>query len=447
MNVLEHTRPTGDEFDECLAAVQDLSPEGFAALVAELLDTYFPTARPNQHPPAGDWLVWLILAGRGFGKTRTGAEWVADHALTNAGSRWAIVAATFADGRDTCIEGESGLLAVLRRRRPTHDWARAWNRSWGELTLPNQSRIKLFSADEPDRLRGPQHHGAWCDELAAWRYPEAWDQLQFGLRLGDRPRTVVTTTPKPVRLIRDLLERDSTVVVRGSTFDNADNLAPAALDELRRRYEGTRLGRQELYAELLLDTPGALWTLSSFDRPGFRVPDVPDDLERVVVAIDPAVTSGDTSDESGIVVAGRRGDQAFVLEDCSLRADPATVARTAVRAFHELAADRLVVEANNGGDWLPALIRTVDPNVPIDTVHATRGKALRAQPVAGLYEQGRVHHVGVLAGLEDQMTTWSPDAGMRSPDRLDALVWALTALHPELSGGRRRRSIVVPEAA
>lgn len=425
-----------------LEEIRGLSDEAYAVLVAELLDAYFPTARPAQQPPDGDWLVWLILAGRGFGKSRTGAEWVADQALMVDGSRWAIVAATFADGRDTCIEGESGLLAVLRRRRPGHDWGRAWNRSLGELTLPNRSKVKLFSADEPDRLRGPQHHGAWCDELAAWRYPEAWDQLQFGLRLGDRPRTVVTTTPKPVRLVRDLLGRDTTAVVRGSTFDNAENLAPAALEELRRRYEGTRLGRQELYAELLLDTPGALWSIAGFDRPGFRVDTAPD-LERVVVAVDPAVTSGEGSDESGIVVAGRTSDRAFVLEDCSLRADPTSVARAAVDAYHDLQADRIVVEANNGGDWLPALIRTVDPAVVVETVTATRGKALRAQPVAGLYEQGRVHHVGHLPELEEQMTTWAPDAGMRSPDRLDALVWALTALHPELGRGPGRRRQIV----
>lgn len=430
---------------DTLAEVQGLSDEAFQALYVELLDRYFPTARPSQEPPTMAWLVWLILAGRGFGKTRTGAEWVADQALAEAGSRWAIVAATYADGRDTCIEGESGLLAVLRRRRPTHDWGRAWNRSLGELTLPNRSKVKLFSADEPDRLRGPQHHGAWCDELAAWRYPEAWDQLQFGLRLGTLPRTVVTTTPKPTKLVRSLLERDTTTATRGSTFDNADNLAPAALEELRRRYEGTRLGRQELYAELLTDTPGALWSIDGFDRPGFRVADFPD-LERLVVAIDPAVTSEETSDESGIVAAGRAGDATYVLEDASVRADPHTVAATAVRMYHDLQADRIVVEDNNGADWIPALIRTVDPTVKVDKVHASRGKALRAQPVAGLYEQGRVHHVGHLPDLEDQMCSWTPES-KSSPDRLDALVWAVTALHPELAGSRRRRSIVVPEAA
>lgn len=407
---------------------------------------WLATARPEQLPPmTTPFDVWLYLAGRGAGKTRSAAEWLAEKARRNRRTRWAIVAATYSDARDTCVEGDSGLLRVLAPEEVD-----TWNRSLGELILVNGARIKLFSADEPDRLRGPQHHGAWCDELASWRKPDAWDQLQFGLRLGQQPQTVVTTTPRPLRLIRDLVDRattgDGVVLRRGSTFDNADNLAPAALAELRRRYEGTRLGRQELYAELLLDVPGALWNVASFDATGFRLSDAPDDLERVVVAIDPAVSSTEHSDESGIVVAGRTRDRAYVLEDVSLRADPHTVASTAVRIFHELAADRIVVEANNGGDWLPALIATVDRDVKVDTVHATRGKALRAQPIAGLYEQGRVHHIGLLPALEEQMCSWTPES-KDSPDRLDAMVWALTALHPELAGGRRRRSVVVPEAA
>lgn len=405
---------------------------------------WLATARPEQMPPMREpFDVWLYLAGRGAGKTRAAAEWLAEQARRHPRTRWAIVAATYADARDTCVEGDSGLLAALAGD------VDVWNRSLGELVLRNGSRVKLFSADEPDRLRGPQHHGAWCDELAAWRHAETWDQLQFGLRLGARPQTVITTTPKPTPLLRDLVKRaeagDGVVVRRGSTFDNAANLAPAALEELRRRYEGTRLGRQELYAELLLDTPGALWSLDSFERVDFR--SSPVDLERVVVAIDPAVTSAETSDESGIVVAGRAGEHSWVLEDLSMRADPHAVAATAVQAYHDLAADRIVVEDNNGADWIPALIRTVDPTVRVDKVHASRGKALRAQPVAGLYEQGRVHHVGVLAQLEDQMCVWTPES-RTSPDRLDALVWALTSLHPELAGGRRgRRSVVLPEAA
>jgi phage terminase large subunit-like protein len=264
--------------------------------------------------------------------------------------------------------------------------------------------------------------------------------------LGHRPQVIVTTTPRPTPLVRTLVDRakagDGVVVRRGSTFDNADHLAPAALAELRRRYEGTRLGRQELYAELLVDTPGALWTPDSFTR----VDDFPD-LQRLVVAVDPAVTSNEDSDESGIVAAGRHRDHAYILEDLSLRSDPTTVARRVVDAYHDLAADRVAVEANNGGDWIPALINAIDPAVRVETVHATRGKQLRAQPVAGLYEQGRVQHVGQFPALEDQLCSWTPD-DKDSPDRLDALVWAVTALFPELAGrSGRRRSIVTPEAA
>ena len=223
------------------------------------------TARSNQLTPDGEWLVWLILAGRGFGKTRTGAEDVAWYGIMNPGSRIAVVAPTYADARDTCIEGDSGLQNVLPRQAIA-----AWNRSLGELLLTNGTRYKLFSADEPERLRGPQHHRAWCDEVAAWRYPEAWDQLLFGLRLGDDPRIVATTTPRPTPLIRTLVAAPTTHVTRGSTFDNAANLAPAAMAQLKAKYEGTRLGRQELYAEVLDDTPGALWTRAMIEKARFQ---------------------------------------------------------------------------------------------------------------------------------------------------------------------------------
>lgn len=406
-------------------------------------DRYFPQARPSQVPPAVAWIIWLILAGRGFGKTRTGAEWLADQALEQPGTRWAVVAPTFGDGRDICIEGESGLLAVLARRdrRPV-----TWNRSIGEMTLDNGSQIFLYSADKPDRLRGPQHHGAWCDELASWRYVDAWDQLRFGLRLGANPRTVVTGTPRPTKVIRDLVARDDVAVTRGSTFENEANLAPSTIEELRRRYEGTRLGRQELHAEILDDVEGALWTQASID--GTRVappvsdhPDDQPDYTDVVVAVDPAVTSGEDSDESGIVTAAAmvhghchwcgplaKNDRHFaVLEDISGRHGTNETTRLVVNAWAEMFADRVVVETNNGGDWIPNAIRAVDPTCVVDRVTATRGKQLRAQPVAALYEQGRVHHVGMFPELEDQCCTWTPDSA-DSPDRLDALVWALTAL-------------------
>jgi phage terminase large subunit-like protein len=382
-------------------------------------DRWLASARPEQLTPDGDWNVWLILAGRGWGKTRTGAEDLADYARSHPDTRLAVVAPTIADARDTCIEGESGLLAVLDR-----DHVETWNRSLGELRLTNGTRIKTFSADEPDRLRGPQHHRAWCDEVAAWRYPEAWDQLMFGLRLGEHPKVVATTTPKPVKLIRQLADRDDVRVTRGSTFDNAANLSSAAIAQLEARYVGTTLGRQELYGELLEQIPGALWTREMIERA--RVGDYPE-LRRIVVAVDPAVTSGDDSDETGIVVAGIAGDQLYVLADGTDRLPPEGWARRAIELRDEWGADRIVAEANNGGDLVASVLRAVDRNVPLKLVRASRGKRARAEPVSALYEQGRVHHVGGFDRLEDQLCTWTSDA-KESPDRLDALVWAATEL-------------------
>jgi phage terminase large subunit-like protein len=302
-----------------------------------------------------------------------------------------------------------------------------YNRSIGEIILKNGSRLKGFSADKPDRFRGPQHHGAWCDELAAYRYTDAWDQLQFGLRLGDKPRVIVTTTPRPVSLIRNLIKRDdgSVAITRGSTFDNAMNLAPSALADLKLRYEGTRLGRQELYGEVIDEVDGALWTLSLIDST--RVKEVPP-LMRIVVAIDPAVTSGEDSDETGIVVAGITSDgQYYVLEDLTMRSSPDKWARTAVEAYRRWSADRIIGETNNGGDMIESLLRQVDPTVSYRKVTATRGKILRAEPVASIYEQGRAHHAGSFQALEDQMCNYTPESDF-SPDRLDALVWAMTEL-------------------
>lgn len=380
-------------------------------------------ARPNQLAPEGDWLIWLILSGRGWGKTRTGAEWIAHKALSMPKTRWAIVARTFADARDTCAEGESGIVNVLHRYQALQNW----NRSMGEILLTNGSRIKLFSAEEPDRLRGPQHHGAWCDELAAWEDPDAWDQLQFGLRLGEHPQTVITTTPRPVALLKNLLNRETTYITRGNTFENAKNLAPAALMELQARYAGTRLGRQELEGELLEDIEGALWSRSWIENARITTAQLPP-LYRIIVAIDPAVTSGEDSDETGIVTAGASADGHFyVLEDSTLKATPDAWGRRAVQAFRDWKADRIVAEVNNGGDMVIMVIQQVDRNAPVTKVHASRGKRLRAEPISALYEQGRVHHVGAFTKLEDQMVSWTPESN-DSPDRLDALVWALTEL-------------------
>jgi phage terminase large subunit-like protein len=343
----------------------------------------------------------------------------------NPNTRWAIVAPTFSDARDTCAEGPSGIVTVLREYETLKDY----NRSMGEIILTNKSRIKLFSAEEPDRLRGPNFHGGWFDELAA-QNPEAWDQYKFALRLGEHPQTVITTTPRPTKIIKSLLGRDDTVVVRGSTFDNAANLSPSALAELRLRYEGTRLGRQELYGEVIDDVEGALWSRDMIENS--RVEAEPP-LVRIVVGVDPAVTSGENSDETGIVVAGVSSDgHYYVLEDCTLKASPDGWARVAVDAYHRWKADRIIGETNNGGDMIELLLRQVDPTVSFKKVTATRGKLVRAEPIASLYEQGRAHHVGGLPALEDQMTGYTIDS-KESPDRMDALVWAMTELTNSVS--------------
>ena len=383
-------------------------------------------ARPEQLPSEdASWNTWLYLAGRGAGKTRTAAEWLAWEASSKPKTRWAIVAPTYGDARDTCAEGESGIVNVLRQYGTLKDY----NRSIGEIFLTNGSRIKLFSGEEPERLRGPQHHGGWFDELAAFKYPEAWDQYQFGLRLGEFPQTIVTTTPKPIKIIKELIKQDNVRVVRGSTFDNAANLAESALAQYRLRYENTRLGRQELYGEILDNVDGALWTRKLIDDA--RVDNAPP-LIRVVVAIDPAVTANATSDETGIVAAGiaSNGDY-YILDDKSIRTTPDAWARVAVELYHKHKADKIVAETNNGGDMVILLLKQVDASIATKKVTATRGKQLRAEPISSLYEQGRVHHVGYFSDLETQMCEWTPQSS-ESPDRLDALVWALTELN---SGG------------
>jgi phage terminase large subunit-like protein len=380
-------------------------------------------ARTEQIPTDNeDWNTWLFLAGRGAGKTRTAAEWLAWKAISNEGTRWAIVAPTHADARDTCVEGESGILNILKEYGVLKDY----NRSISEIFLTNRSRIKLFSGEEPDRLRGPQFHGGWFDELAAFKRADAWDQYQFGARLGQHPQTIITTTPRPTKLIKDLVDREGVKVVRGSTFDNAKNLAASALAELKLRYENTRLGRQELYGEILDTVEGALWTREMIERA--RVTDIPP-LIRIVVAIDPAVTNNADSDETGIVAAGITSDNHYyVLSDKSLRASPDAWARQAVNLYHDLGADKIIAETNNGGDMVTLLIKQVDHSAPVKKVTATRGKQLRAEPISSLYEQGRVHHHGYFAELETQMCEWTPISN-ESPDRLDALVWAITELN------------------
>lgn len=382
-------------------------------------------ARPDQLAPEWTWSVWLALAGRGWGKTRVGAEWVREQ-VRRGRRRLALVAATAADVRDVMVEGESGLLAISpKRERPT------WQPSKRRLTWPNGAIATTYTADEPDRLRGPQHDGAWADELAAWRYPDAWDQLMFGLRLGAHPQVVVTTTPRPTPIIRGLVARSrgdapDVAVTSGNTYDNADNLAPAFLAQMRRRYEGTTLGRQELFAEILDDIEGALWKRAMFDT--HRVIEHPA-LKRIVVGVDPATTSGEDSDETGIVVAGVGADgHGYVLDDSTLRDSPAKWARAAVTAYNKHKADCIVAETNQGGDMVVETIKAVDSRVRVMKVHAARGKQTRAEPIVALYEQGKVHHVGIFGTLEDQACTWNPTTAKDSPDRVDALVWALSAI-------------------
>lgn len=375
-------------------------------------------ARANQLPPPGDWRVWLILAGRGWGKTKTVVEWAQEQALRMPGSRGAVVARTAADARDVLVDGESGFLA-LGKDAPVHESSKR------RLTWRNGSIATLYSAEEPSALRGPQHHWGVCDELAAWKFPEAYDQLLFGLRLGRSPRVVVATTPRPTPLVKKLLADPMVHVTRGSTYENRANLAPAFFSQIIVQYEGTRLGRQELNAELLDDAPGALWRREDIDAA--RVTKAPE-LRLVVVGVDPAATSGESAAETGIVAAGLGVDgHYYVLDDRSVRATPDGWARQAVALYHGLRADRIVAEVNQGGEMVTATIRTVDKAVPVRPVRATRGKRTRAEPVAALYEQRRVHHVGLLGTLEDQMCSWEPGVG-DSPDRVDALVWACTDL-------------------
>lgn len=384
-------------------------------------------ARPTQLPPNTDWENWVILSGRGWGKTRTGAEWIVWEALLNPKTRWAVIAKTHADIRDTCFEGESGIISVLNRYGLFN--TETYNRSNFSIILPNGSRIKGFSASEPDRLRGPQHHGGWLDELAAWDYPESYDQYKFGLRLGLHPKTVITTTPRPTKIIKELVKDEKSFVTRGSTFDNADNLAPAALLEFQRKYMNTRLGQQELFGAILDDNPGALWNRALIESSRVNSLDDLPPFSRVVVGVDPAVTSSDESDFTGIVTCAMTPDgQYYVLADDTIKASPQEWGQKAIAAYDQHKADRIVAETNNGGDLVINLFKQIRPTVSVRKVTATRGKALRAEPIAALYEQGRVHHVGYFPLLEDEMCEWEQGVSEKSPDRLDALVWALTDL-------------------
>jgi len=383
---------------------------------------------PGAESQRLDWVYWLIQAGRGFGKTRTGAETVREWIYEGV-KQIALVGATMADCREVMIEHpDGGLLSCFP---PAERQQIIYQPSLKKIEFWTGAIVHMFSAEEPERLRGPKHEKVWGDEVAAWKYgPECMDQIAFGLRIGDRPQMICTTTPKPVKVVRDLVKDRNCVVTLGTSYENRENLSRTFFETIVKKYEGTRLGDQELRGLLLEDLPGALWKRKMIDDNRVMLRDVPP-LIRVVVAIDPAVTASEESDETGIGAVGISFDQhLFVLEDASLRGTPLEWARAAAGLLSKHRGDRVVAEVNNGGDLVEGNLRAIAPNVPFRAVHATRGKLVRAEPVAALYEQGRVHHVreADLSLLEDQMCSWVPGMGMKSPDRMDWLVWACTDL-------------------
>lgn len=403
-------------------------------------------ARDDQIPPQSDWNTFLALAGRGWGKTKAAAEWVREQ-VKRGHKRIAYVCAVNADIEKVFVKGESGILNCCWEGDKTHSGIRIGNPIWsptkrtitwyqdGDPNKKEIAQVQAFSAEEPDRLRGPQFSCAACDELCAWnRDEETWDMLAFTLRLGKHPQVFIATTPKPTKLIRKIMKDEKTLVVRGSTFDNTANLSDVFLEQIKRQYEGTRLGKQELYAELLLESEGALWTSDMIDRCQISIDEVPD-LVRVVVAVDPATTSNVESDSTGIIVAGIDiNGIGYVLGDYTMKDLPEKWVAKAVSLYEEFGASRIVYEKNQGGDMIPTLFRVVDENIPLRGVHASVAKIARAEPVSALYERDKVKHVrnpkngASLTELETQMTTFEPFSKHKSPDRYDALVWALTDL-------------------
>lgn len=438
--------------------LKELGPEKASELLSqlspkeliELKHTWHFWARENQIEPKGDWLVWFLNCGRGFGKTRTGAEtcrlWV-----KRGMKRIAAVASTNSDIERVMVKGESGLLSICHDSDRLDDGTPMGRPRWSPtkrtLTWEIEGRpegdwpkIEFYSAEEPERLRGPQFEGAWCDELAAWnKDEETWDMLQFCLRLRskaneNKPKVIVTTTPKSTKLVRKLIKDPYTHVTNGSSYDNAENLAESYLENLTRQYEGTRLGRQELYAEILAENEGALWTGQMIEDCQIKREDLPD-LERVVVAIDPATSSNVESDDTGIIVAGIDKDKiGYILEDHTFKGLPEAWASKAISLYYEWGASRIVYESNQGKDLIPTVMRAIDDTVALRGVWASKSKIARAEPISALYERGKVKHVSnpesgqSLSTLEVQMTTYEPLGKHKSPDRYDAAVWALTNL-------------------
>lgn len=405
--------------------LENLSPGQKVHRLRRIDNAWTLTGRHDQQPPAGDWRTWLIMGGRGSGKTRAGAEWVQAMASRAAGPlRIALVAETLADAREVMVDGVSGLWRIARERRPAFEISRR------RLVWPNGSVAQLFSSEDPESLRGPQFDLAWCDELGKWKHAqETWDMLQFGLRLGHDVRQVVTTTPRAIPLLKAVIADAGTVATRLSTSGNAGNLAPGFIKAMEARYGGTRLGRQELDGELIEDREDALWNRAMLELLRVRMPGP---LGRIVVAVDPPAAERARNSCCGIVVAGLEASgRAVVLADLSVaHASPNSWGEAVVRAVRRFQADRVVAEVNQGGDMVSAILRAIDAGLPITTVRASRGKFTRAEPVAALYEQGRVVHAGTFPDLEDQMCDFGPDglSGGGSPDRMDALVWALTSL-------------------
>lgn len=407
---------------------------------------------PAMHLPNGlYWVTWLILAGRGYGKTRTGAETVNAWARSGKYQRIALIATDAADGRDVMVEGESGIIACAHPYFKPH-----YEPSKRRVTWPNGAQAFVYSAEDPDSLRGPQFHAAWGDEICKWAYAiETWDNLQFGLRLGDNPKQIITTTPRPIKLLKDIISRDDTYITTGTTYENLENLAPAFRAQIVTRYEGTRTGRQELNAELLEDIPGALWQRSVIDECRAKRLENGDieykgkivEIVEIYVAVDPTTGSGededkDQNDECGIIVFAKgRDGRGYVLADKSIYGSPDEWGKAAVEAYDEFKANWLVYEGNQGGEMVAAVIRAcakslreaskrTSDHIPLRKVIASRGKATRAEPVSALYEQKRVSHVGSFPRLEDQMAEFTADFDKKkagySPDRVDALVWAGT---------------------
>lgn len=416
-----------------------LSEEDKQQIVAELTDEqalevlydWSLWRRADQTPPEGDWFCWALISGRGAGKSRTGSEmvraWAEQAREAGRPVRIALVAESAADARDVMVEGDSGILACS----PPW-WRPVYKPSKRRLVWPDGTQATHFSGDKPDQLRGPQFHYAWVDELAKFQYPEdVVDNLELGLRLGAHPRMVVTTTPRPIPAITELIEDPDTVVTRVSTYANIGNLAPRFIRRILEKYEGTRLGRQELHAEILTDMPGALWTQALLEGTRVEEKKAPKEFVRIVIGVDPAVSAEEDSDETGIVVVGKTKDRhLYVLADASGVYTPDAWAEMVARLYRSYGADRVVAEVNNGGDLVEATLRTKNADLSYRKVHATRGKGLRAEPIAALYEQGKVHHVGMFARMEDQMTVTTRDGfqGRGSPDRMEAAVWAIWAL-------------------